>query len=157
MPIGAGYVRVYQSILTDSKFEKVYKNDHLLATWLRLLLVADQMWPVPAPVPRSVRDSYIQLLVDVGLVDLMPLDCYRIHGLDAERNARRNASRIAAGSRWGNADRHAISMPLPSPSPRPSPSPSNGSQSDYDERVKRTKRVLQEEEERRARIIASES
>ena len=139
MPIGAGYVRVYQSILTDAKFAKVYKDDHLLATWLRLLLVADQMWPIPAPIPRSVRESSIRLLVDVGLVDLMPLDCYRIHGLDAERNARRNASRIAAGTRWGNASGNAISMPLPSPSPRPSP---NGSQSDFDRRVEATQREL---------------
>lgn len=103
------YVRVY-----DDDFRRDYKalwdDDACLATWLRLLSVAEKMWPTMPELPRSARDEPLAALVGAGLI-ILDGDCYRIKGLDAERNARRNAGRIAADVRWGNADSIAKDMP----------------------------------------------
>ena len=96
----AKYVRVYYRITDDPKFADIYGDDRHLATWLRLLIVADGMWPVAPPVPRTVRKPSLSALVRAGLVDLMPQDCYRIHGLDAERAMRSQSGRNAAAMRW---------------------------------------------------------
>lgn len=89
----APYSRVYWQIIDDPKFEFVYDSDAHLATWLRLLLVADQAWPASAPIPATCRKASIRVLVDAGLVDLTNGGRYRIHGLDAERTRRRDAAR----------------------------------------------------------------
>lgn len=94
------YVRVYYRVTDDPKFETIYGDDHHLATWVRLLLVADGIWPVSPPIPRTARRASMTALVAAGLVDLMPQDCYRIHGLDAERDMRSHSGRNAAAKRW---------------------------------------------------------
>ena len=86
----APYSRVYWSIVDDPKFATIYDDDRHLATWLRLLLVADQAHPASAPIPHGVRKVSLTALVDAGLVDLGTGHRYRIRGLDAER-ARRKA------------------------------------------------------------------
>lgn len=91
----AAYSRVYWSIVDDAKFETVYDNDNHLASWLRLLLIADQSHPSSAYLPANVRKTSIAALADVGLIDLLPRNRFRVHGLDAERERRR----IAATSR----------------------------------------------------------
>lgn len=80
------YVRVYSSIIDDPRFERVYPDDRALATWLRLLIEADAMYPAPAPLPR--RAGALRLLVEVGIVELVGSDHYRIHGLVSERSGR---------------------------------------------------------------------
>ena len=90
------YARVYYSVRDDPKFVRVYSDDRLLATWLRLLIEADGLYPAPASIPRSAQPAALRVLVEVGLVDLCGADLYRIHGLASERS-RRNA---AARSRW---------------------------------------------------------
>lgn len=94
------YVRVYWTIIDDPKFSEVYDDDRALACWLRLLISADQAWPASASVAASVRRPSLDKLVRVGLVDLVAGGRYRIHGLDAERNARQDAARNAAAMRW---------------------------------------------------------
>lgn len=91
----AAYSRVYWSIVDDPKFETVYDNDNHLASWLRLLLIADQSHPSSAYLPANVRKASVVILADVGLIDLLPRNRFRVHGLDAERERRR----IAATSR----------------------------------------------------------
>ena len=100
MSTGAGFVPVYYSILGDPKFETVYGNNDHLATWVRLLLVHDAIWPANAPIPRTVRAASLKVLVAAGIVDLMPNDCFRIHGLDKERTSRAERARNAAYVRW---------------------------------------------------------
>jgi hypothetical protein len=101
------YVRVYYRILDDPKFEHVYPNDARLATWVRLLMVADNAWPHPAQVPRNVDPDALAFLVAVGLIDSLPNDLYRVHGMDAERMKRREQglaggiARAAAATRSG--------------------------------------------------------
>jgi hypothetical protein len=99
------YARVYHSIVDDPKFERVYGNDKALATWLRMLLVADAMYPTSAPMPH--RNPTVQLLIDVGLVVEKSGNRYAIKGLQAERERRSASARNAAAVRWqskGNAD-----------------------------------------------------
>ena len=85
------YSRVYWSIIDDPKFSAIYDDDHHLAAWLRMLLVADQAWPSSAHVPSSCNRVSLAALVDCGLVDVSGRR-YRIHGLDAERGRRAAAA-----------------------------------------------------------------
>lgn len=93
------YMRVYFSIRTDERFANIYGNDRALAMWLRLLMDAEMAWPLPATIPL-VHIPTFDLLVKVGLIDLAPLGMFRVHGLDAEREARANIGRTAANARW---------------------------------------------------------
>lgn len=110
---GGKYVRVYYTIRSDPKFERVYGDDRALAAWLRLLLDADAVWPEPASLPRAVGARQLQRLVDAGLIDLLPGHAYRVHGLDREREMRAQSGRTAAAMRWqsaGNAVGNATPM-----------------------------------------------
>jgi hypothetical protein len=53
------YVRVYYSVVDDERFTGVYDTPHL-ATWLRLLLLADAMWPASAYVPATERKASLK-------------------------------------------------------------------------------------------------
>lgn len=104
----AAYSRVYWSIIDDPKFETIYDHDDRLATWLRLLLIADQAWPAPAHIPRGARVGVVALLSKAGLIDLLHGgDRYRIHGLDAERNRRRADAERIRGRNPGTQSEHA--------------------------------------------------
>jgi hypothetical protein len=87
------YSRVYWSVADDPKFVGVYDDDSALALWLRLLMSADALWPAPAPLPRSARPKPLAKLVDAGIIDLLPGDRYRVHGLEAERQRRASAAK----------------------------------------------------------------
>jgi hypothetical protein len=104
------YSRVYWSIVDDEKFAAIYGDDHHLAAWLRLLLVADQSFPASGQVPAGVRRSSVRALTDVGLIDLTGVGRYRIHGLDAERKRRSDPARIGANARWSDSKRIASGM-----------------------------------------------
>lgn len=102
---GGPYSRVYHSIADDPMFERVYANDKALATWLRMLVIADAMYPVSAPM--TSRNPTVRLLIDCGLVIEKPGNRYTIRGLTAEREHRSATARNAAAKRWhsgGNAD-----------------------------------------------------
>jgi hypothetical protein len=89
----APYSRVYWTVIDDPKFDGIYEDDAAFALWMRLLINADALWPAPAPLHRIVKPKALAKLVDAGIVDLLPRDRYRIHGLDAERGRRRDAAR----------------------------------------------------------------
>ncbi len=102
------YSRVYQDLVDDPKFARVYGNDAALAAWLRMLLIADAMWPASAPMPR--RNSAVTLLIDSGLIEERPGNRYVIKGLQAERERRASSGRIGAAVRW-QSERNATAMP----------------------------------------------
>jgi hypothetical protein len=89
----APYSRVYWSVVDDPKFVSVYDDDRHLATWLRLLIAADALWPASCPMPGNARKASVAALVDAGLIDLGTGYRFRVHGLDAERGRRRDAAR----------------------------------------------------------------
>jgi len=107
------YVRVYDDDLRRD-YPEVWTDDRALATWLRLLSVADKMWPTLPEIPRYIKAAPLAVLVNCGLVEALPAHCYRIRGHDVERTARSNAARNAAAGRWhseGTADGNAAPMP----------------------------------------------
>lgn len=114
----AAYSRVYWSIVDDPKFVTIYDDDHHLAAWLRVLLIADQSHPASAHLPSNVRRASVKALADAKLIDLQPNHRYRIHGLDAERERRK----IAATSRPNGTNPPTGSGPSgPRPVPERSP------------------------------------
>jgi hypothetical protein len=154
------YVKVYYLIADDERFERVYNNDAALATWLRLLLLADGMWPASAHVPQSCRKSSLALLVEVGLVELSGNGRFRIHGMDAERTKRSEHSSQAAKSRWSgnapsnaksNAASNAQTMPLRTEQNRTTQNSSSHAPAGAD---KHGSKNLENDEERMARYLA---
>ncbi len=103
------YARVYFSIVDDPRFEGVYDDDATLATWLRLLIVAEGTWPASPPIPRWVKARPFDRLVAAGLLETVKSDRYRIHGLDAERGRRKSQAQNAARTRW-DAQPDALAM-----------------------------------------------
>lgn len=98
------FVEVYWRL--EDEYPEVWDDDHALAWYVRLMKLAEGMWPSAATVPAGIPAKVWAMLTrDEGLV--LP-DAggrrYRIRGLDAKRNARRNAASTAARSRWGTAE-----------------------------------------------------
>jgi hypothetical protein len=96
------YSRVYWEVRADPRFVDIYSNNDHLATWLRLLIAADMAWPAPADVPASCRKASLSALCDVGLVELLPGQLYRVHGLDRERNERSDKARASVMHRYND-------------------------------------------------------
>jgi hypothetical protein len=121
MPDRVPYARVYHSIIDDPKFATIYDNDRYLATWLRLLILAEQAYPGSALLPRGTSRASVQALSDAGLIDVGEHGRYRVHGLASEREMRSQSARNAAAVRWhseGNAStststRTSTSIPPP--------------------------------------------
>jgi hypothetical protein len=101
----------YEDFIRD--YPDVWSDDLRFACWLRLFVRAEQMWPLPVELPRSVRPKVLAYLVERGLVSVSG-DFYTVKGMDAERTRRRNAARNAAAQRWDsgrNANASADAMP----------------------------------------------
>lgn len=100
----------YPEFIRD--YREVYADDAAFATWMRLLVIAEQMWPMPPELPRSVKPRPLRTLVDAGLVSVAGVT-FCIKGHDAERSRRRESGRKGAGVRWdsdGNANASANAM-----------------------------------------------
>jgi hypothetical protein len=102
----------YPEFIRD--YSDIYYTDAAFATWMRLLVLAEQMWPMPVELPRSVRPKALAVLTDAGLITTNGT-YYTVKGLDVERTSRRNAARKGAAERWDN-ERNANALPSPSTS-----------------------------------------
>ena len=102
------YSRVYHEIVEHPRFERVYGNPVALGTWLQLLLTADAMYPMPAPMPP--RTPTVRLLIECGLLEERPGNRYSMRGLEDERERRSAVGRNAAALRW-QSERNAEPMP----------------------------------------------
>ena len=92
------YCRVYHEIVDDPKFRRVYYDDAALGTWLRMLLMADQMYPNSAPMPEETPQ--VAMLLRCGLIKRRPGNRYIVTGLEREREMRSQYGRNAAAVRW---------------------------------------------------------
>lgn len=124
----------YPEFIRD--YPTVYANDHAFACWMRLLVVAEQMWPMVPELPRSAKSSSLRVLVDAGLIATDGTS-FAIKGHAQERGMRSGLARHAADVRWQsgrNADAHADAMPSTSTSigraEIPPPPTSGGRRSD---------------------------
>lgn len=97
MPEGL-HVRVYHEDLMKN-FAQVWDDNDALATWLRLFVIADKLWPSPGELPRVVGRAALKRLTDAGLIVLLPNYRYTCLGLDADRQRRSDAARTAANVR----------------------------------------------------------
>jgi len=95
-----GYCRVYFSILDDPKFDGVREDERHLATWLRLLMIAELSWPATPELPGSALPESLAMLRKRKIIDLLPGRRFRVRGLRAERERRSAAARTAANARW---------------------------------------------------------
>lgn len=89
------------------EFPEVYADDAALATWIRLLVVAEKAWPLTPELPRSARAKPLRVLVDAGLVAIGPDFTFALRGHAAERTRRTAAGSAGAHARW-DANAHAI-------------------------------------------------
>jgi hypothetical protein len=137
---GAGYVRVYHTIVDDERFAEVFHSPVRLGTWLQLLLLADAMYPASAPMPSYANRAAVKVLVDCGLIELADHRQYRVHGLASERAKRSQTGRTGAAMRW-HSDGNAESMHTRAEPNRTEP---GQSQSDFRRRVERTKTLIAE-------------
>lgn len=101
------YVRVYQSVVDDPKFIGIFDDDHHFATWVRLLMAADALWPASCPLPASARKASVKALVAAEIVDVFG-SRFRVRGLDAERERRQSKARASAGSRWSGGSASGV-------------------------------------------------
>lgn len=97
----APYSRVYWTIRQDERLASIYPDDHLLATWLRLLIAADMAWPAPADIPRSVSAKSLEALKAAGVIEVTG-GLFTFHGLDSERGRRADAARASSAARTGS-------------------------------------------------------
>lgn len=151
MSTGAGYVRVYHTIVDDERFADVYHDSGRLGAWLQLLLLADAMYPASAPLPAYVSRRHVAHLAQCGLIELADHGQYRVHGLAAERHKRSQVGRTGAAMRWqsvGDADAmrtHSNGNAEPMhPRTEPNRTEPSQSQSDFRRRVERTKALIAE-------------
>lgn len=106
------YARLYYpEFIRD--YPDVWSDDRLLSAWLRLFIRAEQMWPLPVDLPRSVRPRSLAYLVERGLI-VVTGETYVVKGMEAERTRRSNAGKAGAAKRWqsdGNANASPTAMP----------------------------------------------
>lgn len=92
------YSRVYWRAVDDPKFRDVWWDDRALATWLRLLVAADQAWPASAMLYHGIHRPSLARLVAVKLITVSGSG-YRVKGLDAERERRKQQALDALSAR----------------------------------------------------------
>lgn len=107
------FIRIYDDDLRRD-YPAIWADDRALATFSRLLSVADKMWPTNPELPRSVKPGPLASLARCGLIVRHDDGTYSVRGLNAERSKRAALASAAAHARWsadGTADSTASAMP----------------------------------------------
>jgi len=78
------YARVYHAALRRDH-PAVWRDKATLGWWLTLLALAEDAYPAPAPLPRTIPDGTLAFLVADEVVDMADDESFVFHGLDAER------------------------------------------------------------------------
>lgn len=91
----------------ERDYPAIYRDDAALAAYVRLLAVAEKMWPVVPELPRATKPAPLARLVSASLVVRLEDYGYSIKGMAAERTRRTDSARTAAQARWSNAGGNA--------------------------------------------------
>lgn len=126
------YARFYYAEFIRD-YPDAWADERVLGTWLKLFVRAEQMWPLPCELPRSIRPRPLAVLVEMGLI-ATDGTVYAVKGMAAERERRSNAGKAGAAKRWhseGNANampssRRAEAEDEITPPPSPAKGRSNG-------------------------------
>ncbi len=105
------YVRVYYDILRE--YPDICADVGAFGLWVRLLMMADSIFPGVPSLPRLARPRDLTKLVDAGLVTISG-DTFTLRGLEAERARRGASARNAAAVRW-HSERSASGDPVRMP------------------------------------------
>ena len=96
------FARIYYVDLARD-YPEIWTDDASLATYVRLLSMADTTWPVTPEIPRSAKRPIVERLVQFTLVKLLPPFGYAVKGFDVERNARGEQAKHAAETRYARS------------------------------------------------------
>lgn len=99
------WARVYYDDLKRD-YPDVWRDNDALASWLRLLVIAEVAWPSEPELPRSINHRILSKLVDAGLIATGPDYTFAVRGHNAERSDRNASALAGANARW-NANAHA--------------------------------------------------
>jgi hypothetical protein len=99
--IDAPYTRVYHTI--SNRMGEDWQDDAFLAAWLRLLVLADRLYPTVPPLPRWLDDAILDRLVAAELIRRVGPDGYEVAGLEKERAAQRLGKRAGGLARAAQA------------------------------------------------------
>ncbi len=109
---GRRHSRVFFDIAAE--YPAVYADDGAFATWVRLLMIADGLWPVPAVLPRSVQQEPLETLVTAGLISVSG-DHFEVKGLHKMRQAEHEQQAANAKKRWESERNATASATAPTP------------------------------------------
>lgn len=94
------YSRLYWRIASDHP--EVWCEPVLLGSYLRCLVLTEQCYPHPAPLPAPCQPKHFRALVKAGLV-LEVAGGYSVKGYTKERARRSAQASKAARTRHGNS------------------------------------------------------
>jgi len=97
---------VYATLALDHP--AVWDDDGLLAWWVRLLRMADDAYPGPAPIPRALPDDFLDALIKEGIIEPHGNSAYRFHGLAEERAGRKKRGSAGGRARADHAGRDPL-------------------------------------------------
>ena len=96
------FIRIYYTDL-QRDYPEVWFDPTCLATYNRLLALADAAYPANPELYRAVRRADLALLEKVGLVTLLDHGLYAMKGYEKERSERSEKARQSVSSRYDRA------------------------------------------------------
>ena len=99
------FARVYYDDMVRDHPE-VWRDDAMLATWLRLLTASEKAWPSMAELPRAAKPRTVARLMELDMVTLYADHHYELRGFSTDRTKRQENARKGPAQRWEN-DRSA--------------------------------------------------
>lgn len=94
------YSCLYWRVKADPRFEHAFGCDACWAAYTRLLMDAEASYPAPASIPSHLKPHARTHLLDAGIIELRPHDCFIVHGLQKEREKRAEQGRENALKGW---------------------------------------------------------
>jgi len=90
------YIQLPHWLEDDPRYGRIYHSDLALATYIRMHMIADRMWPSAGVIPRGIKAKAMGPLVEAELITVAGHDRYRVPAVEDLR-ARRKAAGHAGG------------------------------------------------------------